>query len=323
MALGMNGEETMTYPSSVRTEKKPVSINQTTSLGFVGLGSMGLPIATNMQRSGHEMHLYDVDASKISALTNEKTHIRDSPKDVADNADIVFTCLPSLSVANEVATDRADSLIHGSKIKTLVTLGTTGSEYGKKTSEELAKQNIRYLDSPISGGPVGARAATLSIMCSGDLETFQYLKAHIYPHTSQSQFYLGEKPGLAQVMKLVNNINLFMQLAGTLESLTLGEKAGLDPNQMIDVINASSGLSRSSEVFIPKHILNHEYNFGATNAILLKDLELWAEEIKQFTPPDSIGRAAMQVFQQSIEEHGLDADLTNIYKTLRKSASLD
>ena len=129
MALGMNGEETMTYPSSVRTEKKPVSINQTTSLGFVGLGSMGLPIATNMQRSGHEMHLYDVDASKISALTNEKTHIHDSPK--------------------------------------------------------------------------------------------------------------------------------------------------------------------------------------------------WAEEIKRFTPPDSIGQAAMQVFQQSIEEHGLGADLTNIYKTLRKSASLD
>jgi len=276
-----------------------------------------------MLKSGLEMHVYDIDASKISALTGKKTHVHGSPKEVADNAHIVFTCLPSLNVANEVAINRPDSIIHGSKIKTLVTLGTTGSEYAKKTSDELAKQNIRYLDSPISGGPEGARAATLAIMCSGDLETFKYLKAHVYPHASQSQFYLGEKPGLAQVMKLVNNINLFMQLAGTLESLTLGEKAGLDPNQMIDVINASSGRSRSSEVFIPKHILNYGYNFGATNAILLKDLELWAEEIKRFTPPDSIGQATMRVFQNSIDEHGLDADLTNIYKTLRKSASLD
>jgi len=91
---------------------------------------------------------------------------------------------------------------------------------------------------------------------------------------------------------------------------------------MIDVINASSGRSRSSEVFIPKHILNHGSKFDATNAILLKDLELWAEEIKRFTPPDSIGQATMREFQKSIDEHGLDVDLTNIYKTLRKSASL-
>jgi 3-hydroxyisobutyrate dehydrogenase-like beta-hydroxyacid dehydrogenase len=139
---------------------------------------------------------------------------------------------------------------------------------------------------------------------------------------SVKQFYVGDKPGMAQTMKLVNNINLFMQLAGTLESLTLGEKAGLDPAQMIDIINASTGSSRSSQAFIPDNILSGAFNFGASNAILQKDFDLWAEEIDIYKTCDQVGKAAQSAFSVAVKENGMDADLTTIYHTLRRLASL-
>ena len=207
-------------------------------------------------------------------------------------------------------------------MQSVVSLGTTGSAYATEISAQLQRSNISFLDSPISGGPAGAKAATLAMICSGDKQTYEFLCERVFPQMSVKQFYVGDKPGMAQTMKLVNNINLFMQLAGTLESLTLGEKAGLDPAQMIDIINASTGSSRSSQAFIPDNILSGAFNFGASNAILQKDFDLWAEEIDIYKTCDQVGKAAQSAFSVAVKENGMDADLTTIYHTLRRLASL-
>lgn len=296
--------------------------SQITTLGFIGLGSMGSPIAQNIIKSGLQTYIFDIDSSRCAALIGDNVHTCSSPIHVANKADIVFTCLPSLDAARSVVLDPTNGVINGSQIKSLVSLGTTGSAYAKDTASQLQAHTIAFLDSPISGGPAGAKDATLAVMCSGDTVAYEFLCVHVFPHMSAKQFYVGDEPGMAQIMKLVNNINLFIHLAGTLESLTLGEKAGLDPSQMIDVINASSGLSRSSQVFIPNNVLSGAFNFGASNAILKKDLELWAEEVKMYETSDQVGKATQSVFDEAIQEHGVEADLTTIYKTLRRVASL-
>ncbi|MDA1332165.1 MAG: NAD(P)-dependent oxidoreductase [Proteobacteria bacterium] len=299
-----------------------MAYSQTTTLGFIGLGSMGSPMAGNIIKSGLQIHIFDIDASRCAALSGDNVHTCSSSIDVANQADIVFTCLPSLDAARSVVLDPTKGVLKGSRIKSIVSLGTTGSAYAKDAAFQLQAHNIAFLDSPISGGPAGAKDATLAVMCSGDRVTYEFLCADVFPHMSAKQFYVGDKPGMAQVMKLVNNINLFIHLAGTLESLTLGEKAGLNPTQMIDVINASSGLSRSSQVFIPNNILSGRFNFGASNSILKKDLELWAAEVKMYESSDQVGKATQSVFDQAIHEHGADADITTIYKTLKRIASL-
>ena len=248
--------------------------SQITTLGFIGLGSMGSPIAQNIIKSGLQTYIFDIDSSRCAALIGDNVHTCSSSTHVANKADIVFTCLPSLDAARSVVLDPTNGVINGSQI------------------------------------------------CSGDTSAYEFLCVHVFPHMSAKQFYVGDEPGMAQIMKLVNNINLFIHLAGTLESLTLGEKAGLDPSQMIDVINASSGLSRSSQVFIPNNVLSGAFNFGASNAILKKDLELWAEEVKMYETSDQVGKATQSVFDEAIQEHGVEADLTTIYKTLRRVASL-
>ena len=296
--------------------------SKTTKLGFIGLGSMGSPMARNIIKSGLQTNIYDIEPSRCAALSSDNVLICSSPIDVANRADIIFTCLPSLDAARSVVLDPANGILKGSQIKSIVSLGTTGSAYAKDVASQLHANNIAFLDSPISGGPAGAKDATLAITCSGDKATYEFLCVHVFPHMSAKQYYVGDEPGMAQVMKLVNNINLFIHLAGTLESLTLGEKAGLDPAQMIDVINASSGLSRSSQVFIPNNVLSGAFNFGASNGILKKDLELWAEEVKMYESSDQVGKATQLAFGEAIREHGIEADLTTIYKTLRRIASL-
>ena len=299
-----------------------MTYSNTTTLGFIGLGSMGLPMASNMLKSELTMYLYDLEPARYASLQGSKTHQCDSPKDVANKADIIFTCLPSLEAAHFVALDPSKGIIQGSNVQSIVNLGTTGSQYAKEVSEALLERNIHFLDSPISGGPAGAGNATLAVMCSGHKATYDFLCQKVYPYMSEKQFYVGDDAGMAQVMKLVNNINLFMQLAGTLESLTLGEKAGLNPSQMIEVINASSGLSRSSQVFIPNNILSGKFNFGASNAILKKDLDLWISEVENYKTPSQVGGATRSIFDEAIKEHGLEADLTTIYSTLKRIASI-
>jgi 3-hydroxyisobutyrate dehydrogenase-like beta-hydroxyacid dehydrogenase len=296
--------------------------SNTTTLGFIGLGSMGLPMAENVIKSKLTTYIFDIDVSRFNTLSHGHVHECVSPRAVGDKADIIFTCLPSLEAARSVVLDTTTGILGGSKVQSVVSLGTTGSAYATEISAQLQRSNIAFLDSPISGGPAGAKAATLAMICSGDKQTYEFLCERVFPQMSVKQFYVGDKPGMAQTMKLVNNINLFMQLAGTLESLTLGEKAGLDPAQMIDIINASTGSSRSSQAFIPDNILSGAFNFGASNAILQKDFDLWAEEIDIYKTCDQVGKAAQSAFSVAVKENGMDADLTTIYHTLRRLASL-
>ena len=299
-----------------------MSFSNTTTLGFIGLGSMGLPMAENIIKSELQTYIFDIDSSRFNTLRGKHVHRCSSPREVGDKANIIFTCLPSLETARSVVLDINIGILDGARVRSLVSLGTTGSAYAKEISSRLQKNNISFLDSPISGGPAGAKDATLAMICSGDKQTYKFLCKQVFPQMSAKQFYVGDQPGMAQTMKLVNNINLFMQLAGTLESLTLGEKAGLDPEQMIDVINASTGSSRSSQIFIPDNVLSGAFNFGASNAILKKDLDLWAEEVDIYGTSDQVGNAARRTFSEAVKEHGMGADLTMIYATLRRLASL-
>jgi 3-hydroxyisobutyrate dehydrogenase-like beta-hydroxyacid dehydrogenase len=175
-----------------------------------------------------------------------------------------------------------------------------------------------YLDAPISGGPPGAEAGTLGVMCSGDRETFEALKANALEAISSKIVYLGEQPGAAQVMKLVNNIIFFGNVAVAMEALTLGAKAGLGAEQMLEVINASSGRNTATEWLIPNHVLNRAFDFGGANYIIAKDLDLWRQEVEAFQTPMQLGMSLRTLYLQSMWREGMGADLTTLLKTLEE-----
>jgi len=286
-------------------------------IGYIGLGAMGRPMAVNITEAGHDVVVFDLNENQTKILAQRGASVARSPKEVADEADYVLTCLPSISAAEAVALGK-DGVIAGSRAKAFVNMGTTGSAFARSTAEAMNAAGKAYLDAPISGGPPGAEAGTLGVMCSGDRSTFEALKDNALEAISAKLVYLGEKPGAAQVMKLVNNIIFFGNVAVAMEALTLGAKAGLSAEQMLEVINASSGRNTATEWLIPNHVLNRAFDFGGANYIIAKDLDLWRQEVEAFETPMQLGVNMRTLYLQSMWKEGMDADITTLLKTLEE-----
>lgn len=288
-------------------------------IGYIGLGAMGRPMAINIADAGHDLVVTDLDATRMAIVAQHGAAVAGSAKAVADEADIVLTCMPNLMAAEAVALG-AEGVIAGGRAKAFVNMGTTGSAFAKETAAKLKAAGIAYLDAPISGGPPGAEAGTLGVMCSGDKATYDALASGAFDAISAKLVYLGPEPGAAQVMKLVNNIIFFGNVGVAMEAMTLGAKAGLDPEQMLEVINASSGRNTATEWLIPNHVLNGAFDFGGANYIIEKDLELWRREAEAYETPMWIGSNLRTLFLAAMAENGRDADITTLVKTLGKWA---
>jgi 3-hydroxyisobutyrate dehydrogenase-like beta-hydroxyacid dehydrogenase len=289
-----------------------------TPMGFVGLGAMGRPMAINLAKSGQALVVRDPNPTATDILAQRGAAVADSVKAVADRAQTVLACMPSVAIAEEVV----EQASQGSAIRHFVNLGTTGSKFSQRASALLNEKGIAYLDAPISGGPPGAEAATLSIMCSGDPEAYAAAKAGLEAMSAKLT-YLGELPGAAQTMKLVNNIMSFCNLLAASEAFTLGAKAGLDPEQMVEVVNASSGRNSASMDKIPKAILTRSFDYGGGNHIIEKDLELWRQEAEAYGIPAYMGNLVRTLFRQMIQEEGKDTDFTRIFLLMERMAGVE
>ncbi len=218
-------------------------------IGFIGLGKMGFPMARRLIEAKHQLVVYDTRREAVDKLVALGAQAAASPKDVADRTETVMASLPSLQISLEVATGK-DGVIEGKRVKRLVDLSTTGSQMAVRIHGLLAKKNIVQIDSPVSGGVGGAEKGTLAVMVSGPRSEFELLKPAL--QVIGKVFFISEKPGAGQTMKLANNYLSATAMVATSEAVVMGVKAGLDPAVMIDVINAGSGLNTASRDKFPK-----------------------------------------------------------------------
>jgi 3-hydroxyisobutyrate dehydrogenase-like beta-hydroxyacid dehydrogenase len=242
-----------------------------------------------------------------------------SPRDVADKVETVMASLPSLKISQEVALG-ADGVIQGKRIKRFVDLSTTGSQAAIKIAEGLAAKGIVQIDSPVSGGVGGATKGTLAVMVSGPKADLDLLKDALA--VFGRVFVIGEKPGMAQTMKLANNVLSATAMAATAEAVAMGVKAGLDAAVMIDVINAGSGRSTASDQKFPQSILPRTFDYGFATALMLKDVRLCVDEAKQLDVPREVIAKVLEQWETTNTEYGGDSDFTSIVKMIEKRAGV-
>jgi len=175
-----------------------------TRLGFIGLGAMGFPIASRLAKAGYPLAIFDVNKSTLESFKGKDILLQSSPKDVADNADIILVSLPSPNVVKEVTLGR-NGVIQGNRVKIYIDLSTSGETMASEVGKHLLNKGIQVLDSPISGGVVKAQNGMLSLMVAGDKEIYEQCQ-HIFNHIGNKHFYIGDKVGQAQVMKGINNL---------------------------------------------------------------------------------------------------------------------
>ena len=214
-----------------------------------------------------------------------------------------------------------DGLVYGKKIRVYVNACTTGSAFAKEISDALAEKGIATLEAPISGGPPGARAGTLSVMVSGPKNTYEELIPYFKAY-GEKLVYCGEKPGLAQVLKLANNILFATSLAATSEALAMGVKAGLEPDIMLEAIQAGTGRNAATDLVIPENVLSRSFDFGATIEILLKDVNLALEEGENQGVPQFVCQQTRQMLLLAAHKGWRQKDLSEWSKLVEEWAGV-
>jgi 3-hydroxyisobutyrate dehydrogenase-like beta-hydroxyacid dehydrogenase len=288
-------------------------------IGFIGLGNMGFPMARRLIEAKHQLFIYDQRKEVMDKLVALGAKANSSPKDVADHAETVMVSLPSLQASLEVATGK-DGVIEGKRVKRFVDLSTVGSQMAVRIHDILAKRNIVQIDSPVSGGVGGAEKGTLAVMVSGPRADFDAIKPAL--DVIGKVFFIGEKPGSGQTMKLANNLLSATAMVATSEAVVMGVKAGLDPAVMVDVLNSGSGMNTASRDKFPRAILPRSFDFGFATGLMVKDVRLALDEMKSLGLSMEVAEAVGRLWEVVIRETGADSDFTSAIKPIEKKAGV-
>jgi 3-hydroxyisobutyrate dehydrogenase-like beta-hydroxyacid dehydrogenase len=291
----------------------------TMDIGFIGLGKMGFPMARRLIEAGHRLTVFDTQRAAVDRLVALGAKAGASPKDIADEIETVMASLPSLQASLDVATGKG-GVIEGKRVRRFVDLSTVGSQMAVKIHDLLAKKNIVQIDSPVSGGVGGAEKGTLAVMVSGPRAEFEAVKAAL--GVIGKVFFIGEKPGSGQTMKLANNFLSATAMVATSEAVVMGVKSGLDPAVMIDVINAGSGMNTASRDKFPRSVLPRSFDFGFATGLMVKDVRLAVEEMRQLGLSMEVAEAVGRLWEVVIREEGAESDFTAAIKPIEKKAGV-
>jgi 3-hydroxyisobutyrate dehydrogenase-like beta-hydroxyacid dehydrogenase len=286
------------------------------TIGFIGLGNMGTPMASRLAEAGYQLVVFDTRDDVIAPFISRGATRASSAADVGSQAETVLVSLPTPDIVQNVVAEIAQ----GSAVKTIVDLSTTGPKVGAAIAADLKGRGITFVDSPVSGGVGGAKAGTLAVMVSCPRATFDRLEPML--KNIGKVFFIGEAPGSAQMMKLCNNLMSAAAMAISAEAITAGVKAGIDPAVMVDVINVSSGMNTATTQKFPKSILNRRFDYGFATGLMFKDVRLCLEEAEGMGLDLETAKAVRSVWQKMNDQFGPESDFTRIVEMVEKPAGV-
>ena len=281
--------------------------------GFIGLGDMGKPIVSNLLKSSKNIFVYDVD--NIVNKAPSGSIICHSVKELVSNAEIIFISVPDGKATKDVIDKILSSNFN--LIKAIVNLSTIGFVETKPILEVLNKNNIIYIDAPVSGGKSGAIKGTITIMWSGSEKLLEKIKKDL-KYFSKSIFFIGDHPGQGQIMKLLNNYLSAVAMTATSEAILLGVKYKIDMKKILDVLNVSTGKNSATLDKFPNRILTGTYDAAFKMELMYKDLQLYLTEARNSKLPVNIAEVAKEYFQEGVSEFS-SGDFTEIYKVINKN----
>jgi 3-hydroxyisobutyrate dehydrogenase-like beta-hydroxyacid dehydrogenase len=280
-------------------------------IGFLGLGQMGAAIAERLEGPDLRLHVFDPNPLAMAPFVQRGAADHASAAAVAAVAPIVFACLPNAAVSEQVAAEITGS----ATLRIYIEMSTIGSEAMAGIAGSLGAHGIALVDCPISGGPKGARAGTLSVMVAGPRDAVSTVKPWLQ-RIGKNLFEVGERPGQAQLMKLVNNLINAANMATAFEALVLGAKGGLDPDLMVEVINVSTGRNSATLDKVPKAVLTGTFDYGAKLSTMLKDVTLGLNEAEALGVPMWVHQTVGQLWRFGATQGLGDADLTMLIRIL-------
>lgn len=290
--------------------------------GFIGLGNIGRPMALNTLKAFKPLLVADLDAAKVKGLTDEGAEAASSVSALAAECDVILLSLPTSKQVEQVLVGDK-GVASTAKPGTLIIDLTSGSPpTSQAVAAKLAEKGIRYIDAGVSGGTLGAEAATLGIMIGGsdaDVEAaMPYLKA-----IGKTIVHLGPV-GAGHTTKALNNLLLAVNTVAVSECMALAVKSGLDAGKVMDAINGSSGRSYVTDIRFPRYVMKGDFSHsgGMALALLLKDVAIACETARANETNLFVGNLIHQMVMRIGGEIGLGAPNHSIAKAIEDWAGV-
>jgi 3-hydroxyisobutyrate dehydrogenase len=279
-----------------------------TVIGFVGLGNMGHPMATNVAKAGFELVCFDA-AGTQERLPDGATAAT-SLADVFARADTVLLSVPDGPATSAIVDEIVASADR--RVTTVVDLSTVGPQVASEVSEQLRAVDVTYTDGPVSGGVAGARAATISMMFAGPADILESNRP-VLEAIAANVFHVGTRAGQGQAMKLLNNYLSATALAATSEAIAFGVAEGLDMGVILNVLNVSTGRNSASADKFPNRVVTGSYDAGFHTRLMAKDVRLFLDSAARAGTAATVAASVSDVWQRT-DEAMPGSDFTQVWQ---------
>ena len=288
-------------------------------IGFIGLGNVGGKLANNLIKSRYKLIVRDLDAKLSKKFKKKGAVIASSPKELAENSDIVITCLPSPKACSKVMTAKNGVLEGLSKNKIWLEMSTTDQSEVKRIGIMVKRKGSHALDVPVSGGCHRAATGNISIFAGGEKKIFKKVLP-VLKCMGRKILYTGEL-GTASILKVITNYLASVHLAALGEAWTVAKKSKLNLNKVYKGIAASSGNSFVHETE-SQVILNGSYNINFTMDLVKKDMKLFNDLSKKLKTPLEISPFVLNIFNKAQKQYGSRAWSSMVVKRLEDKYKL-
>ena len=289
-------------------------------IGFIGLGNVGGKLASSLLRNKFDLTVRDLDKNLTDNFKNKGSKIANSAKELAEQTDLIITCLPSPEICADVMESK-DGVIHGlSKDKIWLEMSTTDESEVKRLGKLVSNKEAIPLDGPVSGGCHRAATGNIAIFVGGERTSFEKILP-VLTTMGKKILHTGEL-GTASILKVITNYLASVHLAALGEAWVVAKKSKLNLNKTFKGIAVSSGNSFVHETE-SQVILNGSYNINFTMDLVQKDMNLFNQLSKKLNTPLEISPLVLDIFKDAQKKYGSRAWSSMVVKRLEDKFDLD
>lgn len=281
-------------------------------VGFIGLGTMGWRMATRLREAGYDLLAYNRTLAKRELFAAEGGQVANSVAEVSRQAEVLFSSLSMPKDVEEVYLGGDGILAHVQPGTICVDLTTVGLDTSRKVYKEATERGVSYLDAPVSGGPEGAEAGTLTIMVGGDKKAFEQVQPLLSVLGKNVQ-HLGES-GLGSAAKLFNQYLVAVHSLAAAEVMAGAAKLGMDQKQLYNLLRTSYGYSKMLERHLEQFVFMDNFEPGGAMKYLLKDLRLSNRLIAEAGVEPGSGKVAEKVLESALNDGWGEKDMSGIIR---------
>jgi len=281
-------------------------------IGFIGLGTMGKPMALNLIKAGYDMYVVDTCIAAVHDAAEAGANVCSTPAEVAYEVDVLITMLPNEKIVDSVLNGEDGFMQNAKSEAIIVDMSTVSPIFTRDMAKKAKLKGIEYVDAPVSGGQAGAQKGTLAIMIGGEESTVKKLLP-VFEAMGKKIYHIGDS-GAGNTMKLVNNMLLGMNMAAVAEAVSMADKMGLDLNKFSEVVKESSGNSYAFTAKMDSFILSDNFEPGFAVDLQYKDLELAIATAKAENIPVPMASLGQQFYEIARAKGLGNKDISSLVK---------